>query len=86
MKLGANHPIGPLALADMIGVDVCLFVMEILHNDFADPKILGRALYSKKWSMRGTLVEKVVVAFSITINDAPVKKKEQLYAPNRGVC
>ena len=38
MKLGANHPIGPLALADMIGVDVCLFVMEILHNDFADSK------------------------------------------------
>jgi hypothetical protein len=36
--------------------------------------------------MRGTLVEKVVVAFSITINDAPVEKKEQLYAPNMDVC
>jgi 3-hydroxybutyryl-CoA dehydrogenase len=38
MKLGANHPIGPLALADMIGIDVCLFVMEILHREFGDSK------------------------------------------------
>ena len=38
MKLGANHPIGPLALADMIGVDVCLYVMEILLNEFGDSK------------------------------------------------
>jgi len=38
MKLGANHPIGPLALADMIGIDVCLYVMEILHAEFADSK------------------------------------------------
>ena len=38
MKLGANHPIGPLALADMIGIDVCLFVMEILRRDFGDSK------------------------------------------------
>ena len=38
MKLGANHPIGPLALADMIGIDVCLYVMEILHREFADSK------------------------------------------------
>ena len=36
--------------------------------------------------MRGTLVEKVVGVFSITINDAPVEKKEQLYAPNMDVC
>ncbi|MCB1807749.1 MAG: 3-hydroxybutyryl-CoA dehydrogenase, partial [Candidatus Competibacteraceae bacterium] len=38
MKLGANHPIGPLALADMIGIDVCLYVMEILHTEFGDSK------------------------------------------------
>ena len=38
MKLGANHPIGPLALADMIGIDVCLYVMEILHREFGDSK------------------------------------------------
>ncbi|SHI60353.1 3-hydroxybutyryl-CoA dehydrogenase [Desulfofundulus thermosubterraneus] len=38
MKLGANHPIGPLALADMIGIDVCLAVMETLYAEFSDAK------------------------------------------------
>jgi 3-hydroxybutyryl-CoA dehydrogenase len=38
MKLGANHPIGPLALADLIGIDVCLYVMEVLHRDLGDSK------------------------------------------------
>lgn len=38
MKLGANHPIGPLALADMIGLDVCLAVMETLYEGFGDSK------------------------------------------------
>ncbi len=38
MKLGANHPIGPLALADMIGIDVCLAVMETLYAEFSDAR------------------------------------------------
>ena len=38
MKLGMNHPMGPLALADLIGLDTCLAVMETLHDGFKDSK------------------------------------------------
>jgi 3-hydroxybutyryl-CoA dehydrogenase len=38
MKLGAGHPMGPLALADLIGLDICLAVMETLYRDFGDSK------------------------------------------------
>jgi 3-hydroxybutyryl-CoA dehydrogenase len=38
MKLGANHPMGPLALADMVGLDVCLSIMEVLHEGLGDSK------------------------------------------------
>ncbi len=38
MKLGMNHPMGPLALADLIGLDVCLSIMEVLHTGLGDAK------------------------------------------------
>ncbi len=38
MRLGANHPIGPLALADLVGLDVCLSVMDVFLKDFGDSK------------------------------------------------
>lgn len=38
MKLGMNHPMGPLMLADFIGLDTCLYIMEILHEGFGDSK------------------------------------------------
>jgi 3-hydroxybutyryl-CoA dehydrogenase len=37
-KLGLNHPLGPLALADLIGLDTCLFIAEVLHRDLGDDK------------------------------------------------
>ncbi|HEY9225708.1 MAG TPA: 3-hydroxybutyryl-CoA dehydrogenase [Gemmatimonadaceae bacterium] len=38
MKLGMNHPMGPLALADLIGLDTCLAILEVLHDGIGDPK------------------------------------------------
>lgn len=38
MKLGCNHPMGPLALADLIGLDVCLSILDVLHSDTGDSK------------------------------------------------
>jgi len=47
MKLGANHPIGPLALADLIGLDVCLAIVEVLYNEFSDSKYRPHPLLKK---------------------------------------
>ncbi len=54
MKLGANHPIGPLALADLIGNDVCLAIMEVLYNEFGDSKYRPHPLLRKM--VRGGLL------------------------------
>ncbi len=47
MKLGAAHPMGPLALADMIGLDVLLNVMDVLHEEFGDSKYRTHPLLRK---------------------------------------
>ncbi|MEG0391243.1 MAG: 3-hydroxybutyryl-CoA dehydrogenase [Anaerovoracaceae bacterium] len=47
MKLGANHPMGPLALGDLIGLDVCLAIMDVLHAEFGDPKYRANTLLRK---------------------------------------
>ena len=57
MKLGANHPIGPLALADLIGNDVCLAIMEVLYDEFKDSKYRPHP-YLKKMVRAGLLGRK----------------------------
>ena len=57
MKLGANHPMGPLALGDLIGLGVCLAIMETLHQETGDPKYRPCG-YLKKMARNGKLGRK----------------------------
>ncbi|MEM1484124.1 3-hydroxyacyl-CoA dehydrogenase NAD-binding domain-containing protein [Oscillospiraceae bacterium PP1C4] len=54
MMLGANHPMGPLALGDLIGLDVCLAIMEVLQSETGDPKYRAHPLMKKM--VRGGLL------------------------------
>lgn len=47
MKLGANHPMGPLELGDLVGLDVCLAIMDVLYNEFGDSKYRAHPLLRK---------------------------------------
>lgn len=47
MKLGANHPMGPLELGDLVGLDVCLAIMDVLYNEYGDPKYRAHTLLRK---------------------------------------
>jgi 3-hydroxybutyryl-CoA dehydrogenase len=54
MKLGANHPMGPLALGDYIGLDIVLAIMEVLHSETGDPKYRPASLLKKM--VRGSIL------------------------------
>ncbi|MDY3051641.1 MAG: 3-hydroxyacyl-CoA dehydrogenase NAD-binding domain-containing protein [Ndongobacter sp.] len=62
MKLGANHPMGPLALGDLIGLDVCLAIMEVLYNETGDSKYRPHPLM-RKMVRGGKLGRKTGVGF-----------------------
>ncbi len=62
MKLGANHPMGPLELGDLIGLDVCLAIMNTLYSEYGDPKYRPHVLL-KKMVRAGKLGRKTGIGF-----------------------
>ncbi|MEM6652138.1 MAG: 3-hydroxyacyl-CoA dehydrogenase family protein, partial [Pseudomonadota bacterium] len=71
MRLGANHPMGPLTLADFIGLDTCLSIMQVLHDGLADTKYRPCPLLVK-YVEAGWIGRKVGRGFYDYSGDAPV--------------
>lgn len=62
MQLGANHPMGPLALGDLVGLDICLAIMDVLYNETGDTKYRAHVLL-RKMVRAGKLGRKTGIGF-----------------------
>ena len=62
MQLGANHPMGPLALGDLVGLDICLAIMDVLYTETGDPKYRAHTLL-RKMVRAGKLGRKTGIGF-----------------------
>ena len=62
MQLGANHPMGPLALGDLVGLDICLAIMDVLYHETGDPKYRAHVLI-RKMVRAGKLGRKTGIGF-----------------------
>jgi 3-hydroxyacyl-CoA dehydrogenase len=85
MKLGMNHPIGPLALADLIGLDTCLSIMDILYTEFRDSKyracpLLAQLVAAGIWAARAARV----LSLRLTYQDGTQAAKHRRVADEPG--
>jgi 3-hydroxybutyryl-CoA dehydrogenase len=71
-KLGFAHPMGPLALADLIGLDTCVAIMEVLHHGLGDPKYAPCPLL-RQYVQAGRLGRKSGRGFYVYVNGRPVR-------------
>lgn len=65
MQLGASHPMGPLHLGDLIGLDICLAIMEVLYNETKDEKYAPQLFLRRWWRRRNSAERPALVSLII---------------------